>query len=77
MILSGRFVACRQTPIRSFNCLFLPIGIKAEDLHFAAGARPQALKDFDRGRLTRAIRPEQTEDLAGAHLEIDALHRLD
>ena len=57
--------------------LLLPIGIKAEDLHFAATARTQAFEDFHRGGLTGAIRPEQTENFAGAHLKIDALHRLD
>ena len=57
--------------------LLLPIGIKAEHLHFAAAARTQAFENFDRGGFSGAVRPEQTEDFAGAHLEIDALDRLD
>ena len=77
MILSGRLVACRQTPIRSFKLLLLSIRIEVEHLHFARGPRTQAFQNLNRGCLPGAIRPEQTEDFAGAHFEIDSFYRLE
>src|ERR1019366_1728854 len=51
----------------------LHLGIAAEDADASAGARAQALEDFDGGGLTGAIGAEQAEDIAGAHVEIYAL----
>src|SRR5262249_41028924 len=52
-------------------------GVGAEHVSFTAVALAVALKDLDGGRLARAVRAEQAEDLAGAKLEVDALQRLE
>jgi uncharacterized protein (DUF2141 family) len=46
-------------------------GIDAEHADLAGGARAEALEDLDRRRLARAVRPEEGEDLAALHLEVD------
>ena len=53
----------------------LHLRIEAEHRHPAAGARAKPLEDFDRGGFSGAVRPEQSEHFAGAHVEVDALHR--
>src|SRR5438874_148364 len=52
--------------------LFLPIGIKVKDGDVTAGTRAQPFENFDRGCFARPVRPEQSENFAGAHFEIDA-----
>jgi hypothetical protein len=51
--------------------------VDAEHLHVARVARPVPLEDLDRRRLAGAVRAEEPEDLAGAHLEVDPRNRLD
>ena len=51
--------------------------IGAEHLHLTRIALSVALQDLDRRRLAGAVRTEQTEDLAGAELEVDALQRFE
>ena len=51
--------------------------IDAEHAHLAGVAGAVALEDLDRGRLARAVRSDEGEDLAGADLEIDPPHRLE
>src|SRR5262249_61925372 len=43
--------------------------------HLARAGRQQATEHLDRGGLARTVGAEQSEDLAVAHLEIDALDR--
>ena len=43
----------------------------------AAGQPRERAEHADRGRLARAVRPQEAEDLARGHLEIDAAHGLD
>ena len=47
----------------------------AQHLDVARGGGEQALQDFDRGRLARAVRAEQAEALAAADLEVEAVDR--
>ncbi len=63
--------------MRSFSASHLHARIVAQ--HGDAPRRPRAqpLQDLDRRRLPRAVRPEQPEHLALAHLEVDAPHRLE
>ena len=46
--------------------------VVAEHGDVAGAAAAVALEDLDRRRLARAVGPEQPEDLAAAHLEVDA-----
>src|SRR3712207_7887342 len=48
--------------------------MSAEDFDRAAVGPRQPLEDFDRGGFARAVRPQQAEALAGAHLQINAGH---
>ena len=51
--------------------------VETEDLDGARVGRPEALQDFDRGRLAGAVRAEHSEHLAPRHLEadpVDGLH---
>ena len=48
---------------------------QAEHFHFSRIRRRQAFADFDGGRLSRAIRPEQAEALARLHFEVEAIDR--
>ena len=57
--------------------LFLPIGIKVEHLHVAARASAETFQNLHGGRLPRAVRPEQAEDLTGADFEVDPLDRFE
>src|SRR5207302_5664486 len=54
--------------------LFLPIGIKVKDGNVTGGTRAQSFENFDGGCFARAVRPEQSENFAGAHFEIDAFN---
>jgi hypothetical protein len=45
--------------------------------HRAFAGRDQPANDADQGRLARAVRPEQGEDLALADVQVDALERLE
>ena len=49
----------------------------AQDFDFARGRREQTFEDFDGGGLAGAVRPEQTEALAGLDVEIQSADRLD
>ena len=51
--------------------------VLAEHAHLADAALAVALEDLHRGRLARAVGPEEGEDFPPLHLEIDAAHRLD
>ena len=48
-----------------------------EDQRVALGREEQAEQELDRGRLARAVGPEQAEDLAPVDLEVERLERLD
>ncbi len=48
-----------------------------EDQRLALGREQQAEQQLDRGRLSRAVGPEQAEDLAAIHLQVEGLERLD
>ena len=52
-------------------------GIEAEHADLAGGALAVALEDLDGGRLAGAVRPEQTEHLAAADLEVDSANGLE
>jgi hypothetical protein len=54
-----------------------PLRIGPEHPHFAGAALPVADEDLDRGRFPGAVRPEQTENLARAELEVDPADSLD
>jgi hypothetical protein len=43
--------------------------IDSKDLDSASGSHSEALEDLDRGRLARAVRPEQAQHLAVSRLE--------
>ena len=49
----------------------------AKDFDFARSRRQQAFENFDGGGLAGAIRPEQTEALAGQDVEVQSADRLD
>src|SRR4029077_4981221 len=51
--------------------------VVAREARAAAGWRDGRGEDADGRRLTRSVWPEQAEDLAGVHVEVDALYRLD
>src|SRR4051794_36415845 len=51
-------------------------GIGAQHADLAAAARPVALQDLHRGRLSGAVRPQEGEDLGARDLEVDAANRL-
>ena len=51
-------------------------GIAAEQPRHAGVGAQQAEQDADRGRLAGAVRAEQAVDLAGPHLEVEAVERL-
>src|SRR5205085_5608405 len=57
--------------------LLLPIGIEVEHLHIARRPGPKSFQDLNRGRLPRAVRPEQSEDFSRPHFEVDSLDRLE
>ena len=61
-------------PLRAFR---IAAHVDAGDDRRATVGPAEPLQDLDRGRLSRAIRPEQTEDLALADIEADPAHRLD
>jgi len=48
----------------------------AIDRDGAAAQRIEAGNDVDQRRLARAVRPDQAQDLALAHIEIDIAQRL-
>ena len=50
--------------------------IEAEDADRAAGRRPEALQDLQRGGLARAVRAEQAEHFAVADVEVHAAQHL-
>src|SRR3954452_8211760 len=52
-------------------------GVEAEHPHVAARPLAVALQDLDRRRLARTVGPEQPEDLAALHAEVDAADGLD
>jgi hypothetical protein len=52
------------------------LGILAEDEHFARVASPVALEDLDGRRLSRAVRPQEREDLARLDAEVEAVEDL-
>ena len=49
--------------------------IEAVHLHVAAAGRDETEDDRDRGRLARAVRPEEAVDPAAAYLQAQILHR--
>ena len=51
--------------------------IVPEHQHPAAGCPRQAREDADQCRLTRPVRPEQAEELAGLDVEAHIIERLD
>ena len=52
-------------------------GVEAEHGDLARGRCLVALEDLDDRGLAGAVRPEQGEDLAALHFEVDASHGLD
>src|SRR6516165_10160152 len=44
--------------------------------NLAPGSPAMALEDLDRSRLPRPVGPEECEDLATSHMEVDAPHGL-
>ena len=48
----------------------------AEQLGLAGGGLHHAAQDLERRGLARPVRPDEPEDLAHLHLEVDAAHRL-
>ena len=54
----------------------LPCGA-AEQLRVARGGFHHAAEDLERRGLARAVGPDEPEDLAPAHVQFDAAHRLD
>src|SRR5262249_43389321 len=50
---------------------------ETEHLDVARARLDQPLEDFDRRRLPRPVRPEQTEALAALHLEVEPADGLD
>ena len=53
------------------------VDVVAEDLDLAAGLVDQRGDDADRGGLAGAVRPQQREEIALLHVQIDALEGLD
>ena len=51
-------------------------GVAAEHRDLAGAALAVALEHLDRGRLARAVRPQEREHLSLADLEVDSAHRL-
>ena len=68
---------CSTTPIRSRSARGAAPGSWPRTVAVAAVTAPVALEDLDRGRLARAVRSEQAEDLALGYLEADPSERLD
>jgi hypothetical protein len=54
----------------------LRLRVHAEDGDGAAGPPAEALEDLDGGGLARAVGAEEAEDLAAAHVEVDAAQHL-
>jgi len=48
--------------------------VELVDAHLASGRRQKRRKHFDRRRLSRAVRPEEAEELALGDLHVDSLH---
>ena len=67
---------CSTMPTRSRRSRSRAAGSWPSTRDVAAAAAAVALEDLDRRRLARAVGPEQPEDLAAAHLEVDAAHGL-
>src|SRR3954469_15242704 len=51
------------------------VDAEAPDRDFAAGLYDEPGEDVDQGRLARAIRPQQPEDLAARNVEADLVER--
>jgi hypothetical protein len=51
--------------------------IDAEHAHLAGAPRAEALEDLDGGRLARAVRPEEGEDLTARDVQVDSRDGLD
>src|SRR5262245_22616291 len=51
--------------------------VEAAEPGAAAGRGDRRREDSDGRRLARSVRPEEAEDLASGHLEVDSPHRLD
>ena len=49
--------------------------VQPEHTGLAAGTRADAFEDFDGARLARAVGPEQPEDFAFRHGQVDPVHR--
>jgi hypothetical protein len=55
----------------------MPPRIDSPDLERTAVGFAQTDKAFNRGRLARAIRPQQAKDFPARHLKADAAHSAD
>ena len=69
---SGRCGRCRR---RAMRCAGTAGELAALEHDRAGGRRVVAADDVDEGRLARAVRPEQAEDLAAPHVDVDAGER--
>ena len=63
--------------MRSLSAAASRDDVEPQDVRRAGIGRAQALEDLDGGGLAGAVGPEHPEHLAPAHLEGDAVHRLD
>ena len=61
----------------SLQGALVELRVVAEDAHLAGVVVAVAFEDLDGRGLAGAVRPEQAEDLAGAHGEVDALEGLE
>ena len=66
---SGRCDSWSWQPTLPRSCSGWASGSTPEDAHPAAVGPTQSFEALDRGRLAGAVRAEQAEDLAAAHLE--------
>ncbi len=51
--------------------------VEARDARLALARVRERAEDLDRGRLARAVRPQEAERLAGVHGQVEAANRLD
>ena len=68
-----RLLQCDAQPRSQGICLTRPLHAEHDD--FAVVRHQQSLADLDRGRFAGPIRSQQAEAFAGAHCEIQTIHR--
>ncbi len=77
LTLSGQIGRLQANPDAVLERPHLDAGIESKHFDLAGSARAQAFQDFHRTGLARSVRPQQPEDFAGSHFEVDAAHGLD